>query len=95
VRFQFSGNDIGNKLKLNNDTTIIAEKLIASGDLYAGGCNCGKDYKIGEGNLVDMVSLIHLMIDTIEVFGEAGLRELSALAKARADGLSLLSWFER
>jgi hypothetical protein len=85
------GSDIGNKLKLNIDTTIIAEKLTASGDLYAGGCNCRKDYEIGECNLVDMVSLIHFMIDTIEVFGEAGLRDLSALAKARADGLSQLS----
>jgi hypothetical protein len=83
---------MSNKLKLNIDTTIIAEKLMASGDLHARRCCCGEAHDaIGADNLVDMVGLIELMIDTIEDFGEAGLRELAALAKARADGLSQLS----
>lgn len=83
---------MSNKLKLNIDTTIIAEKLIASGHLHSRGCSCGEEHDgDGEVELVDLVGLIELMIDTIEDFGVAGLRELAALAKARADGLCELS----
>ena len=80
---------MSNKLKLNIDTTIIAEKLMASGDLHSRSCCCGEGHDgVGADNLVDMMGLIELMIDTIEDFGVAGLRELAALAKARVDGLS-------
>lgn len=85
VWFNYLGCGMNNKLKLNIDTTLIAEKLIASGDLNSRSCCCGEGH--GDGDISDVDNIIELVIDTIENFGEAGLRALSDRAKARADGL--------
>lgn len=72
---------MGIKISVNHQA--IADALIKSGDLDRGDCGCGLEYKHDRES--ELLGLIDLALNTIAIFGAAGLRDLAIHANELAD----------
>lgn len=75
---------IKNSLRINVDQ--IARALIKSGDLDKE-CDCGLEYE--HDDAIDVEDLIGIAIDSIGIYGEAGLRALISRANNEIGKLNL------
>lgn len=71
------------KAGISIDSRKIAEALLKSGDLYNDDCACGLEYVHDKES--ELNELIGLALDTIAIFGAAGLRDLAIHANELAD----------
>lgn len=72
---------MGIKVSINHQA--IAEAIIKSGDLHREDCGCGLEYQHDRES--ELNELIGLALDTIAIFGAAGLRDLALHANELAD----------
>ena len=72
---------MGIKISVNHQA--IADALIKSGDLHREDCACGLEYKHDRES--ELNELIGLALDTVAIFGAAGLRDLAIHANELAD----------
>lgn len=72
---------MGIKISVNHQA--IADALIKSGDLDRNDCACGLEYKHDRES--ELLGLINLALNTIAIFGAAGLRDLAIHANELAD----------